>query len=292
MRSHGQLLVRSGIILAAVAAPASVHAQTDTARVSISGTVIDPLHNPVEGAEVRVVGANLSGLTSAQGTFCLSAPRAKVILVQVRRPGYNAQILKIDGEWNGTVLLEPGKFELPEIQVTARYAKPARYAGTTKYDEYFRRRRLGLGEFISREEIEARAPSHTPEILQGRAGIRVDLRHADEPGGVGGSMISFSRCNEYPPKINVYVDGHRLIPRNAPGLNGGESPLGFIARHPTSKELEERRETRMIVGEMLERINPSDIELIEIYRGPGEVPAEFYDGNCGAIAIWTRSGRS
>jgi hypothetical protein len=44
------------------------------------------------------------------------------------------------------------------------------------------------------------------------------------------------------------------------------------------------------VGEMLDRINPGDIEMMEIYRGPGELPAEYNDGNCGAIAIWTRQG--
>ena len=47
---------------------------------------------------------------------------------------------------------------------------------------------------------------------------------------------------------------------------------------------------RSIVGEMLSRVNPGDVELIEIFRGPGELPPEFNDGNCGAIAIWTRSG--
>jgi len=65
------------------------------------------------------------------------------VLLQLRRPGYRAQLLKLDGDWSGRVLLEPGVFELPEIKVTGRYAKPARYAGTTKYDDYFRRRRIG-----------------------------------------------------------------------------------------------------------------------------------------------------
>jgi hypothetical protein len=46
-----------------------------------------------------------------------------------------------------------------------------------------------------------------------------------------------------------------------------------------------------IVGEMLSRVNPSDIELVEIFRGPGELPGEFNDGNCGAISIWTRQGK-
>jgi hypothetical protein len=44
------------------------------------------------------------------------------------------------------------------------------------------------------------------------------------------------------------------------------------------------------VGELLDRIKPSDIEMMEIFRGPSELPPEFNDGNCGAIAIWTRFG--
>ena len=44
------------------------------------------------------------------------------------------------------------------------------------------------------------------------------------------------------------------------------------------------------VGQMLNQVNPADIEFVEIFRGPGELPGEFNDGNCGAIAIWTRQG--
>jgi hypothetical protein len=32
--------------------------------------------------------------------------------------------------------------------------------------------------------------------------------------------------------------------------------------------------------------------MIALFRGPSELPPEFNDGNCGAIAIWTRSGGS
>ena len=81
-------------------------------------------------------------------------------------------------------------------------------------------------------------------------------------------VVYFSRCNENPPRINVYVDGHKLQPPIAPP----------------------KAEVRRIVGDMLSRINPGDIEMMEIFRGPGELPGEFNDGNCGAIAIWTRSG--
>ena len=48
------------------------------------------------------------------------------------------------------------------------------------------------------------------------------------------------------------------------------------------------------VGEMLSRVNQHDIENIEIYRGPAEVPPEINTetARCGgAIAMWTRRGK-
>jgi hypothetical protein len=271
----------TALLLACSASPLA--AQVDTGRIMIAGTVIDPLRNPIEGAEIRIVGGGPSALSSRAGTFRIFAPRSKQILVQVRRPGYRAELLVLDREWSGTVLLQPGVFELPEIKVTARYAKPAKYAGTAKYDDYFRRRRIGFGQFITREEIERRNPFRTIEILQGQAGIRTSIH---PPGGAYGSVVAFARCSEYPPKINVYVDGRKLMGEASPSA---ESILQRMQSVSFGDEaLAGQRRTMAAVGEMLERIPPGDIELIEIFRGPGELPGEFNDGNCGAISIWTR----
>lgn len=246
-------------------------AQSDSARVIISGVVVDPMRNPVEGAEIRVVGSTLTAVSSAAGTFRLLVPRAQEILLHVRRPGFRAQLLKTAGAWTGAVLLQPGVFELPEIRVTARYAKPARYSATYKYDDYFRRRRQGIGDFIDREEIDRRAPFTTADLLSGRPGIKAS---ASAPGT--GTWIYFARCNEYPPQVNVYIDGRKVIARS---IEGGPSVLS--AR---------RAQSNPIIGEMLERIAVQDIEMMEIFRGPSELPPEFNDGNCAAISIWTRQG--
>ncbi|HJR35993.1 MAG TPA: hypothetical protein VJ817_13645 [Gemmatimonadales bacterium] len=261
----------------------SLAAQADSGHIMIAGTVIDPLRNPIEGAEIRIMGGGPSALSSPAGTFRIFAPRSKQILVQVRRPGYRAELLVLDREWSGTVLLQPGIFELPAIKVTARYAKPAKYAGTAKYDDYFRRRRIGFGQFISREDIERRNPFRTIEILQGQAGIRTSIH---PPGAAYGSVVAFARCNEYPPKINVYIDGRKLM---GEASASAESILQRMQSVTFGDEaLAGQRRTMAAVGEMLERIPPGDIELIEIFRGPGELPGEFNDGNCGAISIWTR----
>ena len=258
--------------LVAMAQPTAVLAQSDSSRVLISGVILDPQRKPIEGAEVRVVGSRLLATSGATGLFRLLAPRDKEVLVHVRRVGYKAQLLKTVGDWRGAIVLEPGAFELPEIQVVARYAKPARYAATTKYDDYFRRRRQGIGQFIDREEIDRKAPLAVAELLTGRAGIKVSVRPAGQ-----GTTVFFARCNEYPPRINVYLDGRKLIPIG--GMGGGPSVLS--SRRGASSPM---------IGEMLERVDVHDVELMEIFRGPGELPPEYNDGNCGAIVIWTRQG--
>jgi hypothetical protein len=256
-----------------------VVAQTDTSHIVVSGVVVDPLKRPVEGVEVLVVKNGTTVMTNPEGAFRLSLPRVREILLLVRRPGFNALSLKLDRDWSGIIQITPGAFRLPELEVTSKGSKPVKYSGTSKYDDIFRRQHAGVGELISREDIARRAPMNTPEILEGRAGIRITSQRPGLP-----TFIAFSRCNEYPPRINVYVDGHKLLPPRTDLTTGSPSPLMMgaqVSRDPL---------VRGMVGEMLNRISPNDIELVEIFRGPGELPPEFNDGNCGAIAVWTREG--
>jgi hypothetical protein len=48
-----------------------------------------------------------------------------------------------------------------------------------------------------------------------------------------------------------------------------------------------------LMGETIDEIvNPNDVEAIEVYAHPAEVPAQFagFDNACGAIVVWTRRG--
>jgi hypothetical protein len=258
--------------------------QADTGQVRISGTVVDPAGNPVAQAEVSVVATGVATFTSATGRFLLRVPRARNLVIQVRRPGYRGQLIRFTEDWDGKVLLMPGPVQLPDVKVAAKYAKPARYAGTAKYDDYFFRWRKGFGIFLDRDAIDRRGALTTAQLLEGQAGVHVDLRRPGDP-----TIIWFSRCNEMPPMIDVYVDGRRLwaeqssVTGKESVLNGtrpgsGDNTAAVLARNAK-------------LGEILERIPPSDIEFMEIFRGPGELPGEFNNGNCGAISIWTRQGR-
>ena len=41
-------------------------------------------------------------------------------------------------------------------------------------------------------------------------------------------------------------------------------------------------------NEALGYLRPGDIEMIEIYRRSGQIPAEYLGDFCAAIVIWTR----
>jgi hypothetical protein len=44
----------------------------------------------------------------------------------------------------------------------------------------------------------------------------------------------------------------------------------------------------MALGNLLERVLPSQIELMEVYKGASQIPAEFLDDSCAAVVMWTR----
>jgi len=142
------------------------------------------------------------------------------------------------------------------VTVIGTPTKPLRYAGTTKYDEVFLRRRVGLGKLITRDDIDRRFGLRTYELLQNIPGIHV----WNGPP----KRLRFTRCQD-PGGISVFVDGVRQLDDSG-ALGLGEEPV--IAT--------------------LSQINPADIEMIEVFRGPSEIPGVYHWNGCAVIAIWTK----
>jgi len=209
--------------------------------------------------EVLVNGAEVQSTTSASGVFQLRILPSDST-VAFRRIGYRPLVVRIDplppGDDTLLVQLESVPIQLSEITVVGTATKPLRYAGTTKYDEVFLRRKIGLGTLVTREDIDSRFGFHTYELLQTIPGVRI----WNGPP----KRIRFARCQE-PGGITVFVDGVRQL-SDSSALGLGEEP----------------------VIETLSRINPSDIEMIEVFRGPSEIPGIYHWNGCAVIAIWTR----
>lgn len=252
----------------------SVRAQIDSTESLLEGRIASPGGLPIKEAEIIWQGDKRSVLSHDDGTFSLVVPvRGKTVII-VRHPGYNAQMLLMDltkGRWRGQILLLPGSQRLPDLEVQARFAKPARYAATNKFDGFFERQKLGMGTFISRDEIEQIGATHTLEILRGIPGVHVDIGTPSDPTTAD---IRIPRCqsgNHELGKVTVWINGQRVIEPMAPMVDHVSHGVGSA-----------------ILAELLQRITPSTIEMVEVYRGVGDIPGEFHWEGCAAIAIWTR----
>lgn len=257
--------------------PSLVSAQADSVRAVVEGRVTDPHGTPIPDVELVWQSDMRSVLSRPDGSFSLVVPFRGPTVVLVRRVGYNAQALRVDlttGMWRGNIVLEPGSFVLPDIVVSVRRAKPAEYASTSKYDGFFQRQRLGLGTFISREEIERMNAFTTLEILRGIPGVSVNVGN---PGYPGSADIHISRCQAIKGyrrvgKTTVWIDGRMLLEtESSDSGEHGQEPLRL--------------------AEMLARISPGNIEMVEVYRGVSEIPGQFHWDGCAAIVIWTRYNR-
>lgn len=230
------------------------------------GRVIDEHRSPVEGVEVIFNRREVRARTDSAGFFTLEVGRSDSTIA-FRRIGYQPLLATVHPlpPPGDTVLvrLVTSPVTLPEVVISASPSKPLRYAGTTKYDDVFLRRRIGLGTLITREEIDQRVVLATHELLEGVSGVRI----WNGPP----KRIRFTRCGE-PGGIAIFLDGMRQI-------TAAPSP----DRGPRTFTVEDEPDI-----EILSRINPSDMEMIEVYSGASEIPAVFHWNGCAVIAIWTR----
>lgn len=246
--------------------------------VRLVGRAIDQTRRPVEGVEVIVNRRDVRARTDSDGIFNLDVSSGDST-VGFRRIGYRPMLLTIYPlpPLGDTILVKlvTSPVSLPEVIVSAPPSKPLRYAGTTKYDDVFLRRRIGLGILITREDIYNRFGVASYELLQGTPGVRI----WNGPP----KRIRVTRCQE-PGGLAVFIDGVRQVPASSPE-NHATGAFG-LSRRSAAASVEDEPEI-----EVLSRIDPSDIEMIEVFRGPSEIPAVFHWNGCAVVAIWTRWNR-
>jgi carboxypeptidase family protein/TonB-dependent receptor-like protein len=181
--------------------PAAARSQDLQAQASVVvAFVTDTAGHPLEGAEVQVVGTSLRGNTDGKGRVALLAVPAGKAVLRVRRLGFAEQTIPISvtpGSLDeGRYKLLPIATDLTSVTVHASELKPDRYAKTGRFDDFYRRRSEGLGTFLTREDIDARAAEKSQDLLRSVSGIRIRYEGTN-------AHIEFVRCSQ----VNVYIDG-------------------------------------------------------------------------------------
>jgi hypothetical protein len=246
---------------AAVARPA--HAQR------IMGIVLeDASRTPVVEAQVTVVHAGGAPRTTIHtdslGRFVVAVPSGRYNIL-VERIGYQAftsSVLSVgDGETlSAEIRLGVGAVPLQPLVVTARSIPPRGRAA----DFYARRDdpARAAGFFVTRDDIERGAPARTTDVL-----VRIPTVALVSNGPLGSeNYMIFLRGS-----AGANVDGRCLPSLFIDGIRVHQNDNASVN----------------------DRIDPSQLEGVEVYSRAAFAPAEFAGGNdCGVVAFWTRVAES
>lgn len=227
-------------------------------QVRIVGHVIsEETGLPLGDAEVtarRADGRLLERVeTKSDGAFEFAISKVKVIQIQAKRLGY---------EGNTTPLLHFDNHKFIEVEV--RLATDAillaplevvLWSGVDKsplLDNFRFRRRIGLGTFITRQDVEKAHPVRISDMLRTIPGVTLLSSGAGHHPAVQIDRGVANGC-----QTQVFLDGVRMPDPHLDDL-----------------------------------VTPGDVEGIEIYKGMASIPAEFLtpDAPCGVVAVWTRRG--
>ncbi|HUQ79813.1 MAG TPA: carboxypeptidase regulatory-like domain-containing protein [Gemmatimonadaceae bacterium] len=245
--------IGSMLVLGFVAAGATARAQ---GRGRVEGVAVEPSTGlAIPNVEVRLLGTDRLVRTDSLGSFRLSLDPGHY-LMRASRLGFGSRSLPLEVGAGDTLTvsieLDVLPVQLSEVVVRAR---EERYRGKMAgFAERMRTSAASRSSFITRDEIERRAPSQISDMMRERGG-RVTL------------------CSS---KATIYVDGV-MVPQD----KIGDPPRGRRTE-PTQRDLR------------LDHFPPREIEAIEVYPGGATTPAEFsataskqLEPGC-TILIWTR----
>src|SRR5262245_8934355 len=244
-------------LLLAVAIPPTARAQDNSVggRVVAAGT-----NEPLPGAQITAVGGTARTTSDEQGRFRLTGITGTSPRIEVRRIGYRSSEIAVRiGQTDLVVQLSANPQSLDAVVVT----------GTAAAQQ---KREIGNAvATINASEVVASAPILSMQgLINGRAPSVVVMPTSGMVGSgqqvrVRGSA-SFSLSNN----PLVYIDGVRVNNEVATGPINQAFGSSSISR--------------------LNDLNPSDIESIEVLKGPSAATLYGTEASNGVINIITKKG--
>ncbi len=217
---------------------------------------------PIAHAEVIIDGTPYRATTNDSGVYRIEiAPIGRVHVI-VRRVGFEPADERATLKAGAGLQLDFELKGLPELldSVMVREA-----GGNGRMADFWARRLIGVGAFITREDIERRHPARSSDLLRMITGVRVVAGESgfDRPFiTMGRNAVTANRASRTgitlgsDCRVAYYVDGSYV-------------PAGTFH---------------------MDDISPLMLEAVEVYRGPAETPTKLRqrDTACGLIVIWTR----
>ena len=227
-------------------------------RVLIVGKVRSPAMNGVS-AQITLLDAQRVD-TDSSGTFHALLPSG-VTAIHIRAVGFaplDTQVVVSQASRDFVFLLSRGTVTLPMVATTASVLKPARYAETTKYDEFYERRHTAIGgTFITREDIEKSSAVELVDLLRGISGVKIERNRFGQP------TVVLDRCKM---SISDKPSGTAAVKAVQVFVDGRKMQDGF---------------------DTLQMFKTGDAEAVEVYTSVASLPLAARGDGCGAIFVWT-----
>lgn len=226
---------------------------------TITGTVTEAeTGNPLPGATVQIPDFGTGAATDNNGQYRITGVPAGEQTVQVSFVGYQSaeKVVNVQAGETTTVnfQLAPDFMDMEEVVVRA-------------YGEQERARITGSVSTVDAQQIESINTSNTKDMLQGTAGVTVT-----NVGGLAGQAVN----------VNV---------RGASTLNGSSQPLYVVDGQVVTSQ----GGTGGGFGsatDALSTIEPSNIESMEVLKGPSATALYGSRGSNGVVLIETKKGRA
>ncbi len=217
----------------------------------VRGEVVDNAGAPIDNVAIEFPQLGLRAATDGRGRYVIPLVTEGRQLVTVRRLGYTPH--------DTTLVVTAGimhdlRHVLERVTTLAEVNTTASRAWAREFDEH---RRIGLGQFLTRDELAKRESQRLGDIMSMMRGAKL-MR-----SGQTASYLATSRPRSMRGECfaHVWLDGMPM----------------YLGRP----------------GEPLYNINEllvMQIEAIEYYEGPAETPAKYnnLNANCGVLVVHTK----
>lgn len=253
-------LIAAGALTRALSAQASTRQQpVPRAEITahpaiVSGRIIAPDKKGIEDVEV-LLDDSVRALTDRKGYFALDPVPAGMHDVLVRKMGFvplRFRVAVTPGDlWDGTLRMDRAAQALPAV-VVLESSKALKNYRPRWIDGFVERRRLGLGTFLDRVDIENTHLARTANLIARAPGITTYQ-------GFGYDELRSPRCGMGSgAKGIIFVDGIKM----ETSYNGRFVTLGDYV--------------------------PATLWGIEVFRGRGSIPPQYDDPQaCLVVLLWT-----
>ncbi|HYH83000.1 MAG TPA: carboxypeptidase regulatory-like domain-containing protein [Longimicrobium sp.] len=250
------LRIRPLLALAAAAAciPATAAAQaqaTGSIRVVVQA---ERGGGALKGARVELLGARIAANSDDNGIVRLASVPAGPAIVSVHKFGYGDERFPLTVRAGDTVTVEV------DLQTeTVRLAEvraTASYSVGLRNTGFLDRKKVGLGTYAMRADWERRGRLNFSDVLRRMRGVRV---------------------------MQTYDGRSLLVPPRPSGTLRGCQPMLYVDG------------VHIHVDQKYDDINNiiplGEIEAIEAYAGPAEIPAQFNatGSACSVVLVWRRA---